>query len=240
MDLIMQKAALILSYLLTTAYAADFPEIARSNPLSIRGEDTVSVESDQTNSLAKTQVSTFSTQIGKCTYTTYESDNIDDILQRCRNLDDANILIHHSIFLKGIIKKTPEKSTGLVLDYLHQTITSKLKELGIDTEKFLMLPALDAETLSYTRVVIITALPKFEASELAEDTIKNMKQTDFNGKILIFANIPQSLELKVNSGKISKTKKASTSPERLSQSTGALPKPKQNSVDGIFFTDWED
>jgi hypothetical protein len=238
----MQKTSLILSFLLTTAYAADFPlsEIAQSNPLSIRGKDIVSVESDQTNSLAKTQVSTFSTQIGKCTSTTYESDNIDDILQRCRNLDDTNVLIHHSIFLNGIIKKLPEKSTGLILDYLHQIITSKLTELGIDTKEFLSLPTLDTETLSYTRVVIVTALPKFEASELVEDTIQNIKKTNLDGKILIFANIPQLLELKVSSGKISKKNKGSISPERLSQSMGSIPKPKQKSVDGIFYTDWED
>ncbi|MBX3457968.1 MAG: hypothetical protein KF820_06405 [Candidatus Paracaedibacteraceae bacterium] len=238
----MKKIFWITCLFLTILHAADesaTTEPGRSNPLNINGKYFELLVSDQTNSLSQTHLSTFSTQIGECTYSTYTSSDLDDILSRCPALRSPEVFTHHSVFLRGLTKAVPENTTALVFDCLPPGTMVKLSEQGINTKKFIQVSSWVKLDFKKPTTVIITALPEYEAQEFRSDMIKELSGTDFRGKNFIFANIEQPVTLRTNSDEVLSTKPSNTSPERLTQSPESYSQHKITPPEGLFDMDWE-
>lgn len=231
----MKKTLWLISLFLTASQAA---ETSSSGPRDIipRGQSYLRT-SDSSNSISGTHLTVFSTKKGTCTYSTSTSSNLDDILQSAKELEDPEILIHQSVFLKQICKTPPNPTIGLIWDVLPNKTSSELSKLNIKTDKFKNIHNLGEIDSNTVTIVIITALSTEDNTELLNRFKEELKVSQLTGKNFILANIPQDFIATPRSVQLPRRNQPADTPPRQIKSADTSPR-SHTPEGGIFEMDF--
>ncbi len=185
----MKKTLCFISLFLTASQAA---EPSSSGPLNITPKYHPYLrKSTSSDSISGESLTVFSTKQGTCTYSTYTSNSLGDILHKAKKLTDPEVLIHQSVFLKGIRTTLPDNTIGIVWDYLHHPIIAELSSLEVKTDGFQKLHNLGEIDSNTVTIVIITALSQEDNTELFNRFMDELQVSQLTDKNFILANIPQ-------------------------------------------------
>ncbi len=195
----MKKTALFSSILLSSLSAADSDtsnvRLSKSQAieLSTAFGSPILVPISQKNALSpSSEVYQIKSRCGTCTYSTFTSDDFDDVCTRSRSLDGAETFVDQSVFLEKVAKTLPSTTKGLIYDPLVARAIDSLTQLEISTEDFVATNDLSILNIDKNRTIFfIFAMTASEFNSSVAEFYQFIRNSELSDNNFIFANILQ-------------------------------------------------